>query len=120
MHSLVGYGWAFSAAVSSGVMDNLRKVRLFSGPPRPIPFSFSALARRQFASRSVPPAPTHNQRTPHPPARRVRRADRRRAAVQLRFHFEVFLKRVSSLRDTGWSPVCPRRCNRAREGAMSA
>ena len=77
MHSLVGYGWAFSAAVSSGVMDNLRKVRLFSGPPRPIPFSFSALARRQFASRSVPPAPSLTLRNPLPPERSTETAGSR-------------------------------------------
>ena len=45
MHTLVGYGWAFSAAVSSGLMDNLRKVRLFSAPPRPIPSIISVRAQ---------------------------------------------------------------------------
>lgn len=69
MHTLVGYGWAFSAAVSSGLMDNLRKVRLFSPPHASDPFDlFRPTRSRADNPRSVPPVPSLTPRTP-PPAR---------------------------------------------------
>ena len=78
MHSLVGYGWAFSAAVSSGVMDNLRKVRLFSGPRVRSLFPFRSRAQvynsHRVRFRTPPlPYPAH----PLPPERSTETAGSR-------------------------------------------
>ena len=75
MHTLVGYGWAFSAAVSSGLMDNLRKVRLFSAPPRPIPSIISV--RAQTIRVRFRPSPPSLRAPPLPPERSTETAGSR-------------------------------------------
>lgn len=78
MHTLVGYGWAFSAAVSSGLMDNLRKVRLFSAPPASDPSIFSVPhVRAQTIRVRFRPSPPSPRAPPLPPERSTETAGSR-------------------------------------------
>ena len=60
MHSFIGYGWAFSAALSSGCVDTMRKVRVSSAPLA------SSRACRDLGSPSAPRVSIRRSSS-HPP-----------------------------------------------------